>query len=274
VPVLCAAVCRLREVNEDMGRIAILGGTGPEGLGLGLRFALCGEEVVIGSRQASRAVEAAEGARARLQTVGCTTPISGAENPAAVRGVDAVVIATPFAGASDFLVPLAPALEGMLVLDVVNPLIRAQQQFTFERLPEGSAAETIQRLLPRSIVVSAFKNESAEKLNAIEHPMDGDVVVCGNDPDGRARVMALVERVPRLRAVDGGPLINARSLEAITALLLNINRRHRAVTSIQIVGLPARRGAGAGQQGPQGDMREPEDKALRTTERRVMPRST
>ena len=250
-----------------MGRIAILGGTGAEGLGLGLRFALCGEEVVIGSRQTQRAMEAAEGARARLQAVGCATPVRGAENQSAVRGVDIVVVATPFGGVSEFLAPLASALEGMLVLDVVNPLIRERQQFTFDRLPDGSAGETIQQLLPGSRVVSAFKNESAEKLDAIEHPMDGDVLVCGNDADARTQVMALVERIPRLRAVDAGPLINARALEAITALLLNINRRHRAITSIQIVGLPAQPVAGSGRSKPGAE-------TVPATDRRVMPRGT
>jgi len=226
-----------------MGRIAILGGTGPEGLGLGLRLALSGEEVVVGSRQAQRATDAAERARARLVAAGCRTPFSGAENRAAVQGADVVVIATPFAGVAELLPPLAPDLADRLVLDVVNPLIRVNKQFTIEHVPDGSAAETIQRLLPRSQVVSAFKNESAEELNAIEHPVDGDVVVCSDHPDARARVLALVERIPRYRPVDAGPLVNARSLEAITALLLNINRRHRVVTSIRILGLKDGKGS-------------------------------
>jgi NADPH-dependent F420 reductase len=222
-----------------MGRIAIVGGTGPEGLGLGLRFAMAGEEVVIGSRQAQRAVDAARRAAEQLRAVNCSTPVSGADNETAVRGADIVVIATPFAGVRELLPQLAPALKGALVLDVVNPLIRVGKQFTVERVPEGSAAEAIQALLPDSRVVSGFKNESAEELNAITRSAEGDVVVSSDHADDRARIMALVERVPRYRAVNGGPLINARSLEAITALLLNINRRYHTVTSIQILGLPA-----------------------------------
>jgi len=223
-----------------MGRIAIVGGTGPEGLGLGLRFALCGEEVVIGSRQGQRAVEAARKASEQLRAVGCATAVHGAENEAAIGDADPVVIATPFAGVAELLPRLAPALAGRTVIDVVNPLIRVNKQFTVERVPAGSAGEAIQALLPESLVVSAFKNESAEALNEIAHPVEGDVVVCSDHAEARARVMALVERIPRYRAVDAGPQINARSLEAITALLLNINRRHRAVTSIQILGLPKR----------------------------------
>ena len=132
-----------------------------------------------------------------------------------------------------------PALAGRVVIEVVNPLVRVNKQFTVERVPEGSAAEAIQKLLADSQVVSAFKNESAELLNAIPEPVRGDVVVCSDHADARTRVLALVERVPRYRGIDGGPLINARSVESITALLLNINSRHRALTSIEILGLPA-----------------------------------
>lgn len=223
-----------------MGRIAIIGGTGPEGLGLGLRFAMCGEEVVFGSRQALRAVEAAQRATERLREAGVTAVVRGAENQAAAQDADMVVIATPFAGVSDLLPGLAPVLAGRDVVEVVNPLIRVSKQFTVERVPDGSAAEVIQKLLPQSRLVSAFKNESAELLNAIPQPVEGDVVVCSDHAEARARVLALVERIPNYRGVDGGPLLNARSLESITALLLNVNRRYHALTSIRILGLPSR----------------------------------
>jgi hypothetical protein len=221
-----------------MGRIAILGGTGPEGLGLGLRFALAGEEVVLGSRQAERASAAADAARQRLRAVGCATPVHGAANEAAVRGADLVVLAFPFSGAAELLPPLAQALEGVTVLDVVNPLVREGKVFALAPVAEGSAAEAIQQLLPGSLVVSAFKNESAESLNAIEHPLEGDIVVCSDHAAARATVVGLVQRLPHYRAVDAGALLNARFLEAITALLLNVNRKYKAITSIQILGLP------------------------------------
>ena len=223
-----------------MGRIAILGGTGPEGLGLALRFAMIGEEVVIGSRQATRAAAAAEQSIARLRAVGHEGRLRGAENPVAVEGADLVVVATPFEALSELLVQVGPRLAGKIVLDVVNPLTRVDKQFTADRLDEGSAAERMQAVLAQSRVVSAFKNESAEELNRVDHAVEGDVVVCSNDKEARARIMALVNRIPRYRAVDGGPLVNARSLEGITALLLNINRRYKAVTSIKILGLEDR----------------------------------
>jgi NADPH-dependent F420 reductase len=226
-----------------MGRIAILGGTGPEGMGLGLRFARAGEEIVIGSRQAERAAAAAESARQRLRAVGCHTAVHGSTNEEAVRGADLVVLAFPYAGVAELLPPLAPALDGVVVLDVVNPLVRQGKVFVLTPVPDGSAAEAIQRLLPKSLVVSGFKNESADSLGDIEREVEGDVVVCSDHAAAREAVAQLVSRIPRYRAVDAGPLVNARFLEGITALFLNLNRRHKAVTSIEILGL--RDGPGA-----------------------------
>jgi NADPH-dependent F420 reductase len=220
-----------------MGRVAIVGGTGPEGLGLGLRFALCGEEVRIGSRQASRAAAAVEEARKQLQAVQCEAKISGAENSLAVEGAEVVVLAIPYAGVADLLPQLAPRLAGKLVIEVINPLVRKDGSFRSADVPAGSAGEEIRDLLPEAMVVSAFKNESAEELRSLREPLYGDVVVCGDDAAARARVVDLVGRMRNLRAVDAGAMINARSVEALTALLLNLNKRHRAITSIQILGL-------------------------------------
>jgi NADPH-dependent F420 reductase len=100
-----------------------------------------------------------------------------------------------------------------------------------------SAGELIQQAAPAARVVSAFKNLSAEKLRDVPSPLEGDVVVCGNDAAARGEVARLVALIPGLRAVDAGGIGNARYLEAITALLLNLNRKHKAVTSIAILGL-------------------------------------
>lgn len=222
-----------------MGRIAILGGTGAEGLGLGMRFALAGEDVVLGSRVSERALAAAENAMERLREAGCDVrPMAGAENASATDGADLVVLAFPYSGVATLVPLLADRLAGRVVLDVVNPLILEKRVFRLQPIEAGSAAEHIQSLLPRSEVVSAFKNESAEELAQIAQPMRGDVVVCGDFPAARQRVLELIGRVRSVRGVDAGDLVNARSLEAITALLLNLNRRHRAVTSIQVLGLP------------------------------------
>lgn len=229
-----------------MGRIAILGGTGPEGMGLGLRFALAGETVVLGSRQAERAVEAARSASARLQAVGTNGSLMGAANGEAVDGADIVVLAFPYAGVDELLPQVAPQLKARIVLDVVNPLVRHNKTFVTASVPEGSAAEAIQARLPESFVVSGFKNESAEELNAIEHPVEGDVLLCSDHPAARKTVVELVRRVPSYRPVVAGALANARALEGITALLLNVNRRYKAVTSIKLLGLADTPPAGNG----------------------------
>jgi NADPH-dependent F420 reductase len=222
-----------------MGRIAILGGTGPEGLGLAMRLALAGERVVIGSRQAERAERAAAETSQRLAAAGCGEPLEGAENGDAVDGADLVVLAFPYSGVHELLPHLARRLAGKIVLDVVNPLVLEERVFRVMPVRAGSAGEEIQKLLPACRVVSGFKNDSAEDLCRIEEPLRGDVVVCSDHPEATGRVLELLGRVQSVRGVDAGALVNARSLEAITALLLNINRRHRAITSIAILGLPS-----------------------------------
>ena len=222
-----------------MGTIAIIGGTGPEGVGLALRFALVGEAIRIGSRQADRAAAAAARATEQLSGVGCCTRVSGHENTAALEGADMAVLALPYTSVHALLPQLAPRLVGKMVLDVVNAVVRDGGVFRVAN-PGNSAGEEIQHGLPQAQVVSAFKTLSAQELLRIPQPLAGDVVVCSDHPEARARICALVSRISALRPVDAGGLVNARSLEAITALLLNLNRRYRTLTSIQILGLDGR----------------------------------
>jgi NADPH-dependent F420 reductase len=124
------------------------------------------------------------------------------------------------------------------VIDVIVPLALRAGFFALAPIPgAASVGELIQQTVPEARVVSAFKNLSAEKLRDLAAPLAGDVVLCGNDDGARAEVARLVGLLPGLHAVDAGGIANARYLEAITALLLNLNRRHRALTSIAILGL-------------------------------------
>src|SRR5690606_4529956 len=157
----------------------------------------------------------------------------GAENAAAIDGADLVVLAFPYSGVADLLPALAPKLAGRIVLDVVNPLTRVNKVFAIAPVAEGSAAEAIQAALPESFVVSGFKNESAEHLVEIDKPVEGDVIICSDHAEAKQVVLDLVRRIPHYRPVDAGALLNARFAEGITAMLLNINRRHKAVTSIR-----------------------------------------
>ena len=216
-----------------MASIAILGGTGPEGIGLALRFAQIGEEIVIGSRQVSRAEAAAQ----RVAGAVAGARVSAAENAAAAARAEIVVLALPREGVESFLASDAAVLSGKITVDVTVPLRFKAGVCLGVAVPEGSLGERIQHLAPQARVVSAFKNLSAEHLQHLDQPLEGDVLVCGEDAAAKAEIQRLAERLPNLRAVDAGPLSSSRALEQITVMLLNINRIHHALTSVRILGL-------------------------------------
>ena len=216
--------------------LAILGGTGPEGRGLALRLALAGEAVVIGSRSAERGAAAAAELAALAPSGG--GGVSGDDNSGAAGRGEVVFLAFPYEGQRPVLEQLAGALEGKVVVSVIAPM-------AFERgrgaravsVAAGSAAEEAQELLPGSQVVAAFQNASAEELQDPRVLMEGDVVVCSDHSDARRLVMGLADRIPNLRGVDGGALFNARYVEQITPLLVNINRIYRAHSGVKITGI-------------------------------------
>src|SRR5581483_980048 len=221
--------------SASVGEIAFIGGTGPEGLGLALRFAAAGERVVIGSRTADRASAVADQIRATV----AGAEAHGCENLEAAARADRVFLTVPAAALPSFLSSARERLGGKLVVDVVVPVVLRGRVFEIAPLfGAGSAGELVQQAVPSARVVSAFKNLSAERLKDVGTPLEGDVVVCGNDPTARAEVARLVRTLPQLRAVEADGIVNARYLEAITALLLNLNRRYHAQTSIAVLGLP------------------------------------
>ncbi len=242
-----------------MTRIAIVGGTGPEGRGLALRLAMAGHEVVIGSRDAGRAAEAASGLleahphpplRGDLspQGRGVSGPprplgeglgvrVSGAANADAVSDADVVLLAVPFEGLRPTAESLREALAGRLVVSIVAPVEFTDGQMRAVSVPEGSAGELTRDLLPESRVAAAFQNMSARDLLRAQHPLEGDVAVTADDDSARRETMALAEAMPSLRAVDAGPLSNSRYIEELTALLVNLNRIHKAHSTIRFLGL-------------------------------------
>ncbi len=230
-----------------MTRIAIVGGTGPEGRGLALRLAMAGHEVVIGSRDAGRAAEAASGllegrasvvpAEAGTSSQEGALAISGAANADAVSDAEAVLLAVPFEGLRPTAESLREALAGRLVVSIVAPVEFADGQMRAVSVPEGSAGELTRDLLPESRVAAAFQNMSARDLLRAQHPLEGDVAVTADDDSARHETMALAEAMPSLRAVDAGPLSNSRYVEELTALLVNLNRIHKAHSTIRFLGL-------------------------------------
>jgi len=219
--------------------IAVLGGTGPEGFGLALRWAQAGETVIIGSRDAERAQAAAEKIKHRASV---NVKVSGMENSAACIAADLLVLTVPFDGHATLLKQLKPAIRSSsIVIDATVPLAASVGGRATRTLGvwQGSAAQQTAELVPAGVsVVAAFQNVGAEMLNA-DGPVDCDVVVCSDDPEASRIVRALATRIPGVRALDGGKLETARILEQITALLIGLNIRHKGHSGIRITGLPA-----------------------------------
>jgi NADPH-dependent F420 reductase len=219
--------------------IAILGGTGDQGLGLALRFASAGAEVVIGSRKPERALEAAERVRAAVPTA----KVSGAGNLEATKQAGIVILSVPFEHTAETVKGVREALvPGQIVISMGVPLATAVGDSAARMLGvwQGSCAELVDELVPDGVeVVSAFQNVSAHRLQELPHPVECDVVVSGAKA-ARTRVMGLCKLIPGLRAVDGGLLANARIVEAITALMIGINVRYKlpAGVGLRFTGLP------------------------------------
>jgi NADPH-dependent F420 reductase len=209
-------------------KIGILGGTGDQGKGLARRFALAGHEVIIGSRKAERAQEAADDLDAGL-------PVRGAENPVAASEADVVVVAVPWDGHRPTLESLRSELAGKIVVDCVNPLGFDKRGAFPLPVEEGSAAQQAAAILEDSRVVGAFHHVSAVLLLDPEvAEMELDVLVLGDDREATDLVQALAGRIPGMRGVYGGRLRNAGQVEAFTANLISMNRRYKAHAGLRV----------------------------------------
>ncbi|GHH63634.1 NADPH-dependent F420 reductase [Streptosporangium violaceochromogenes] len=216
-------------------RIGVIGGTGPQGKGLGYRFALAGHEVLLGSRSAERAVAAAAELNARLPE---GRGVTGTDNAKAAEAGDVVLLAVPYDGHGDLVASLRGPLAGKTVISCVNPLAFDRRGPYGVPVPEGSAAEQAAALLPGSIVVGAFHHVSAVALLATDEPLSHeDVLVCADDAAAGAAVRELAAAVTGRPGVDVGPLRLARQLEPLTAVLISINKRYRTQSGIAISGL-------------------------------------
>lgn len=211
--------------------IGILGGTGEQGRGLARRFAAAGNPVVIGSRSAERAGQAA----AELAAAGADLPVRGMANEDAARAADVVIVAVPWEGHAALVSSLAGALAGKIVIDCVNPLGFDGRGAYPLPVPEGSAAQQAAALLPGSAVVGAFHHVSSVLLLDPEvAAVDLDVMVLGDDRQATDLVQALAARIPGMRGVYAGRLRNCGQVEALTANLVSINRRYKAHAGIRI----------------------------------------
>ena len=219
--------------------IAVIGGTGPAGTGLALRWARAGETVIIGSRDAARAQQAAETIRKRA---GANAQVSGTENSAACAASDLLVLTVPFEGQAALLKQLKPAIRaGSILIDATVPLAASVGGRASRTIGvwQGSAAQQAAELVPKGVsVAAAFQNVSADVLNGnIDDDVDCDVIVCSDNPNATQIAMELAVKIAGVRAIDGGKLENARIVEQITALLIGLNIRHKGHGGIRITGL-------------------------------------
>lgn len=235
-------------MNAPARVIGVLGGTGPLGLGLALRWARAGETVMIGSRDGKRAQEAAEklAERIRTENPSAQPSLSGAENAAVCAATTNLVLAVPFEGQAGLLKVLKPAIQpGSIVIDATVPLAAAigGRPTRILGVWQGSAAQQTAELLGAAAqVAAAFQNVSAEILADPDgkfDKIDCDVIVCSDSPAAAQLAMDLAVKIPGVRAVDGGKLENARIVESLTALLISINIRNKAHgAGIRITNLP------------------------------------
>ena len=213
-------------------KIAVLGGTGAEGGGLALRFAHAGHRVVIGSRDAGRAADAAARINGKL---GCDA-VSGAGNDEAAANAELAVLTVPYAAQRATALAVAPALAGKILVDATVPL--RPPDVARAQLPEGgSAVARLQADLGKEVcVVSAFQNVSAHRLSELDREVDCDVLVCADDESARETVVRLAASIG-LRAWHAGPLDNSAVAEALTSALIAINRRYKSrAAGIRITG--------------------------------------
>jgi hypothetical protein len=219
--------------------IAIVGGTGPEGMGLALRWARAGEVILIGSRDAQRAAEAASKINVR---VGACAPVKGMENTAAVSAADVVVLTVPFAAHATTLKSLKNSFRpGTILIDTTVPLATAVGGSPTKTLAvwQGSAAQQAAELVPREITVAAGFHQVSAVLLDSDKDVDCDSIICTDDERARQVASELAAKIPGVRAINGGRLENARIVEQITAVLIAINMKYKVHSAgMRITGLP------------------------------------
>ena len=218
--------------------VAIIGASGALGFGLAVRLARAGVPVAIGSRDPDRAQEAAQRALAVIPD----GSFSGHDNAQAARGADTVILSVPFRNHSETLTNLKDALApGKLLIDATVPLAAAISGKATRMLGvwQGSAAQQAAEMTPDGVrVVSALHTISAASLTDLEHPLEQDVLICGDSRADKTDAARLISRIDGLRCVDAGRLEMSRITESLTALLIGVNSRYKAHAGIRLTGLP------------------------------------
>ncbi len=220
--------------------VAVIGASGALGFGVAIRLARAGVPIAIGSREQARAEETAERARTTVPD----GTFSAHDNAGAVAAAGAVILSVPFRNQSETLANLKDALvPGQLLIDATVPLAAAVGGKATRMLGvwQGSAAQQTLEMVPEGVrVVSALHTVSAASLADLEHPLEQDVLICGDARADKREAAAIIERINGLRCVDCGRLEMARTTEALTALLISVNARYKIHAGIRLTRLPER----------------------------------
>ena len=229
-------------MNINQLKVGLIGGTGEEGRGLALRWAIAGAQVSIGSRTLEKAKATADELNQILETheKRASFPLVSGENREVIAASDFVLLTVPFAHASSTVDAHRSDLrDGSVLIDITVPVSFDQGRVRYLELPEGSASEHLKARLPEAVpLVAAFKTEPAHLLAEINEALDCDSFVASDSKDAKARVMEALGFIEGLRPVDAGTLYSARTLERMTVLAIGINRRNKIKTArYRVIGL-------------------------------------
>jgi 8-hydroxy-5-deazaflavin:NADPH oxidoreductase len=224
-----------QDTSSKVMTIDVLGGTGKEGSGLVLRWANIGYRVLIGSRDPQKAEQKA----AELNAILGNQIVRGLGNVEAAAAANVVVLSVPYAAHQATLEAIKDAVQGKILIDVTVPLLPPNVRTV--HVPEGKAAVLeAQQFLGNGVrVVAAFQNISSGHLQDLQHPVNIDVLVCSDHEDAKQEVFQLISAIDGMRGVDAGPLANAVAVEALTPVLLYINKRYKVAggAGIRITGI-------------------------------------
>jgi 8-hydroxy-5-deazaflavin:NADPH oxidoreductase len=213
-------------------RVGFVGGTGPAGFGIGARLARAGHEILIGSRDPERASQVADRIRAMVPDANA----KGLTNEEAISAGELILLTMRDDAQRETLRQIGHLMAGKTVVSMANPLRIGNRTATYVQPPEGSFAEEAQKDAPDARVVSAFHEIRVDKYGDLDHDIDSDTLVCGDDDRAKKQVMQIAREIG-VRPVDAGALVNSRYVEAFVAILITINFRYKATTSLRITGL-------------------------------------
>jgi len=218
-------------------KIAIIGGTGGQGLGIAIRFVQAGEDVIIGSRTVEKAQAAVDKVSDLLDDVG---DLKAAENPDAAAEAEVLVLTVPLAAQKSTLLSIKDEAKGKPLLDATGPLESAigGSPINYLDLWDGAAAERSAKILKEANIICAFNNISSAALMNFNEPIDCDCLISGDDADSKKIATELIEKIPGVNVIDCGSLERAKIIEKITPLLIGLNIRNKTqFGGIRITGL-------------------------------------